>query len=236
MGLLCKWFGWWCAVAPTPVSQPAPVVEKPVVVSESKELVDRLAIESGCANFLFNDYNKQKSKLPVGYIKGLAQSFAQTKCKQEFRADKDLAYKYALILGLGQWECSGMCCGLDRSSRNPNYGRINSNNAEAGHWQSSYDLGLAKGIFPKFMNEWSGDCFASYFDSCNGQDAENFGTGAGLEFQKKAKACPAFGAEVVLKYWPWKNAHYWPFKKSIAQAPDVCVNMFKKIDAAIVCP
>lgn len=230
--LLCKWFGWFCVTAPVvnpPVVVP-PVVVNPPIVSSLESIVN----SNSCKDFYFNDYGNSKSKAPLGYIKGLAYTYAQKKCKKETTPESPS--QFAEILGLGLWECGGKCCGVDLSSRRPN--KITENSAEAGQWQSSWDIKYNVPAIVDFTKNWKGECFLNHFGSCTGKEATNYGKvdSDGYKFQIKAKACPAYGLDVVLLNWNFRKSHYWPFKSGIVQKVDTCVKLFEQVDKATVCP
>ncbi len=116
-----------------------------------------------------------------------------------------------LMFGLGLMESSGRhCCGWDRGKLN-GWGKPSrkieptSTNSEAGLFQTSYDIinsvnqatrDLLLEIFEKY--KLSQDGYLELFSKgarCKEFDSENFGEGAGKEFQKISKECPAFAME-----------------------------------------
>ncbi|WP_053003947.1 murein L,D-transpeptidase catalytic domain-containing protein [Sphingobacterium sp. Ag1] len=120
---------------------------------------------------------------------------------------------FLLMLGLGVMESNGkFCCGWDRGKE---YGWGNpakkiqptAENSEAGLFQTSFDV-ISAGSIPTAVKNMLMEIFQKYKSSrdgyleffskgakCNERDAENYGTGVGLEFQVLAKQCPAFTVE-----------------------------------------
>lgn len=228
-----------CASKPVetvnPVVNPPVVVPPPVVVSPQPVVsLESIVNSNSCKDFYFNDYGNSKSKAPLNYIKGLVYTYAQKKCKKETTSESPS--QFAEILGLGLWECSGRCCGVDTSSRRPN--AISENSAEGGQWQSSYDIKYAVPSIVDFTKNWKGECFLNHFGACTGKEATNHGKPGsdGWNFQDKLKKCPAFGADVVLLNWKHRMTHYWPFKKGIVQKVDACVKLFEQVDKSVTCP
>lgn len=236
--LLCKLFGWYCAVTPPPVVEapkPNPVPDVVVISdpSDMKKEIEDIVMKSKCKDFYFNDYGNSKAKAPLGYVKGMALSYPHAKCVSKF--NMDLPVVFAETLSLGLWECSGACCGADLSSKRPN--KITEDSAEGGQWQSSWDLKYKIPSIVSFTKNWQGDCNLESFGRCTGKEAKTWGDirSDGARFQEKLKSCPSFGLEVVLMNWAERYKHYGPFKTGKVQRVQACVDMFRAIDEVVAC-
>ena len=120
---------------------------------------------------------------------------------------------FVLMFGLGLMESNGKyCCGWDRGKLD-GWGdpakKIDptAENSEAGLFQTSYDILLPTNKAYKIMlsqvfNNYkqNPDGFLPYFSKgakCKEINIENFGDGAGKEFQRLSKECPGFVVELT---------------------------------------
>lgn len=149
-----------------------------------------------------------------------------------------LRHAYTLLLGLGMRESSGRyCCGRDRSADN-----VTSNTAEAGLFQTSYNSHVFSAELVKLFNMWKArklatpeKCLLDIFSQgvkCSAKDWENYGSGAGRDFQELEKKCPAFAAEyaaVMLRVSGGSKGHYGPLRRRTAEVRPECDAMFMKV-------
>lgn len=259
MFLLCKWFGWWCAITPTPIQKPVivtPVVEKAPVASQNiQEIVDN----SKCGKYYFKD----REPAPKFYLNGIARTYAQAKCDKRFvelataphskHKNRegyfgDVMYHYGiaptlpnvftLLLGLGMRESSGRhCCGKDTSTSQFQ----DAEHAEAGLWQTSYNAISMDPNLKEIFNKWEGQCHLEHYSKgvkCSSADWKYWGSpGPGLEFQKKAKTCPSFHAHFTIITMRRNKDHFGPFwhTRKVAEFVTACQEMFQEIDKVVQC-
>jgi hypothetical protein len=142
---------------------------------------------------------------------------------------------YLIGLGLGMRESSGKyCTGWDTSagSNRP------SSAAEAGVFQVSYDSIAASPELVKLYNEYkntdSSRCFLSVFKegvSCG--NASILGNGAGAEFQKYLKACPAFASEYAMVLLRILRNHFGPINRKEAEVISSCNDLLISVQELI---
>jgi hypothetical protein len=151
-----------------------------------------------------------------------------------------LRHLFVLLIGLGMRESSGRYCeGRDRSASN-----TNSNNAEAGLFQTSYNARTASPLLPRlFMQYANATDFVDIFKEgvkCKAADLENYGTGDGKEFQRLSKACPPFAAEFAAVALRNLRKHWGPINRREAQIRRECDMMLMQVqnavDASNLCP
>jgi hypothetical protein len=143
---------------------------------------------------------------------------------------------YTLGMGLGMRESSGQYCeGWDRSagSNRPSAA------AEAGIFQTSLDSMGVNSELSKLYAEYKaspGKCFLDTFKqgvSCTASQNSILGTGAGAEYQKFNKACPAFATEYAMVMLRVLRAHYGPINRKEAQVVPACNNLLKSVQDLI---
>lgn len=120
---------------------------------------------------------------------------------------------FALMLGLGMRESSGKTCeGRDRSTNN-----VTADTAEAGLFQVSYNSVSASPELPRLFAAYQGrsDLLEVFSQGvvCRASSAENFGTGAGRDFQALTKACPAFAVEYTAVLMRYLRSHWGPLNR-----------------------
>lgn len=125
---------------------------------------------------------------------------------------------YAFLLGLGMRESSGKaCCGRDQSASN-----TTADTAEAGLYQTSYNArSFSAPYFTDLQAEYSKTenkptCYnPSFYEgvSCSAADWENYGSGAGMEFQALCKECPPFAVETAALTVRSRSDHYGPINR-----------------------
>jgi hypothetical protein len=163
-----------------------------------------------------------RGSAPVGYINGVAVTFARAYLKLKAgdsaalvmtgpigASTKDafawyglpagdrpsmLRQLFALLYGLGMRESSGNCFeGRDHSATN-----VEADTAEAGLFQQSWNSHVASPELPKLFEAYSAnpDGFLPIFrEQVPGSPSPNFGAGPGAAFQALCKSCPAFAVE-----------------------------------------
>lgn len=142
---------------------------------------------------------------------------------------------YTLGIGLGMRESSGVYCeGWDRSAGSSRPASA----GEAGLFQTSYDSISANPELMKLYNEYKStsgaSCMLDVFKvgaSCS--SLSNLGTGAGADFQKFVKACPAFAAEYAMITLRVLRGHYGPINRKEAEVNPSCNNMLKSVQELI---
>jgi hypothetical protein len=125
-----------------------------------------------------------------------SREFSSTGMSNVASGADTLRHLFVLLVGLGMRESSGRYCeGRDMSSNN-----VTADTAEAGLFQSSFNTcaksPLLRAIFARYTAKPSG--FVDYFRqgvTCKPADWQNYGSGAGEQFQSLTKSCPAFGVE-----------------------------------------
>jgi hypothetical protein len=199
-----------------------------------------LARNSRLARYAWPD----RGMAPIGYINGLAVTFARVYLKLNAGdsaalamtapiggANSDaLAYYglaagdrpailrrlFALLYGLGMRESSGNCFeGRDRSASN-----ISADTAEAGLFQQSWNSHVASPELPKLFAAYSAnpDGFLSIFrEGLSGPASSNEGSGDGAAFQALCKSCPAFAAEAAAIGLRTIRRHWGPINRREAE-------------------
>ncbi len=141
---------------------------------------------------------------------------------------------YVLGLGLGMRESSGKYCeGWDRSagSNRP------SSAAEAGIFQTSYDSVGANPELRKLYQEFISHpnrCSLDVFkEGAKCSSSSTLGTGAGADFQKFNKACPAFATEYAMVLLRVLRKHFGPINRKEAQVIGSCNEMLKQVQQLV---
>lgn len=149
---------------------------------------------------------------------------------------------YSLGIGLGMRESSGKYCeGWDvaAGSNKP------SSEAEAGLFQTSSNSMTASVELKKLYDEYLAHperCLLDVYKqgvSCKAQSI--LGTGAGADYQKFTKSCPAFASEYAMTLLRLLRSHFGPINRKEAQLVPACQSMIKSVhvivdhDPATVC-
>ena len=154
---------------------------------------------------------------------------------QADRAGPDtLTTVYTLAAGLGMRESSGNYCeGWDTSAGS----NRSSSEAEAGLFQTSYNSIGASPELSKLYDayrahpEW---CLLDVFKegaSCSPQSI--LGSGAGADYQRFNKTCPAFAAEYVAVMLRVNRSHYGPINTRKAEVTSACHDVFSRVEAMV---
>lgn len=248
-----------CASSSNPLDPIAEVITKPVEPARPQpklsDITD-LAVGSSCSKVNWNDRGVSR----IGYFKGMTLVYAKAVCEAD-RADvmiagakpsgdsqKDvlthyglkpenaLRTTYQLLIGLGMRESSGRyCVGRDAAASN-----LDSETAEAGLWQTSYNSRLAHPILKEMYAKYKGspdgcylDTFKEGFSQCSAGNLKNHGTGEGVNYQKLNKECPGFAAEYTSVMIRKAYRHYGPLRTKAAQLVPVCGDMLKMVEAKV---
>ena len=140
---------------------------------------------------------------------------------------------YTLGIGLGMRETSGRyCTGRDTTASNPT-----AVTAEAGLFQTSYNSMSASSELKKLYSEYNSGNFKCHLDvfsknvSCAPQDT--VGTGAGADFQRKLKSCPALATEYAMITLRVLRKHYGPINRREAELNSSCNEMLSDVQSYI---
>lgn len=174
---------------------------------------------------------KDRNNLNYDALTVYAPRFKALGIKTDTSGVDTLRAVYLLGMGLGMRESSGKyCTGRDMSA-----GFSSSDTAETGLFQFSMNSisawGGLKNIYSKYQADPS-QCALEVFSknvSCSSGDAKNWGTGAGFEFQKFTKACPAFAAEYAMLLIRSLRKHFGPLNREEAELEPSCNDMLKKV-------
>ena len=141
-----------------------------------------------------------------------------------------LRHLFVLLIGLGMRESSGKyCAGRDKSATN-----TTADTAEAGLFQTSFNARSANPLLPTLFNQYlanpSGyiEIFREHI-TCKPADLENFGSGAGEEFQRLSKECPAFAAEFAAVGLRNLRKHWGPINRKEAELRPECDQMLLQV-------
>jgi hypothetical protein len=175
---------------------------------------------------------------PLDAISWFNSNYAAVSMTNDVAGVDTLRHAYTLLIGLGMRESSGEhCVGRDTSATN-----TTADSAEAGAWQTSYDSHGASTELPKLFSKYQADasgCLLSTFAAgvtCSAADWQNWGTGAGYDFQKLEKECPAFAAEyaaVMLRVDGGSKGHYGPLRTKAAEIRPECDTMLHSVQKVV---
>jgi len=160
--------------------------------------------------------------------------FAALKISVNEAGESNLRSIYTLGLGLGMRESSGKYCeGWDTSagSHRP------SSAGEAGTFQVSYDSIGATPALQQLYSEYQANtdrCMLDIFKegaSCRAQSI--LGTGAGADFQRFNKACPAFATEYAMTLLRVLRGHFGPINRREAEVKLQCNQMLASVQQLV---
>ena len=140
-----------------------------------------------------------------------------------------LRHLFVLLTGLGMRESSGKHCeGRDTSATN-----TTAETAEAGLFQVSYNSRRAHFLLEALFDQYKGSVdFADIFSDgvrCGAASWQNFGAGAGHDFQALTKACPAFAVEYGALALRKVRKHWGPINRKAAEIRPECDELFKAV-------
>ncbi len=193
----------------------------------------------------------QRGVLPVGYVKGMAVSYAKNICKpiknlnggkgalEHYDLSRSQRSLFSLLVGLGPRESSGRHC-TGRDTTNP---RPSSEGAEAGLFQTSWNarnVPAANGnkaateemiaLFKHYSTDKS-QCFLEFFKegvTCTQSNWANYGSGDGAAYQKLAKECPGFHVEFTALTVLNTHRHHGPI---VRKEVEIKAEAYEMLDA-----
>lgn len=205
---------------------------------------------------------KDRGKAPVGYIKGIAVTYAKsyyeliTKKKTAVNvmsqklggsqvdalahysisatSDADrLRAVYTLALGLGLRESSGNTTeGRDTTVKNPTEA-----NAEAGLFQISYDSFNYSHWIGTLFDQYSSNrdqcSYSIFMEGAKDLKRKVVGSGEGANFQAFTKECPSFATEYVMILLRLNRSHFGPINSKKAEYNLDAEKMFRDIEKLI---
>lgn len=148
-----------------------------------------------------------------------------------------LRHLFALMLGLGPWESSGRYPeGRDQSAEN-----TSADSAEAGMFQTSWDIRSCHSSIPPLLNEyWRNPCgFRAYFQDgveLRSSDLGNYGSGPGAQYQFLSKFAPAFHAFVTavgLRNRGGEEGHWGPIRRKDVEVRSEADDMLQAVQALV---
>lgn len=163
----------------------------------------------------------------IAYYRGI---FNARKIAVNVAGENSMRALYTLGLGLGMRESSGAYCeGWDTTAG----ANRPSSAGEAGLFQTSYDSITTNPDLQMLYNEYQANpnrCMLDVFvegASCKAQGI--LGTGAGADFQKFNKACPAFATEYAMTLLRVLRSHFGPIIRREAEVKTICNQMLANI-------
>jgi hypothetical protein len=163
--------------------------------------------------------------------------FGELDMSNEENGIETLRHLYALMMGHGMRESSGLHCeGRDMSASN-----VTSDTAEAGLFQTSWNAHNCSDEFDRLFYEFSnpaneGGCFLDVFEvdvTCSSSDWENYGSGDGEAFQALCKNCPAFAVESAAIGLRNLRQHWGPINRKEAELRKEADDMFLAVQRYI---
>jgi N-acetylmuramoyl-L-alanine amidase/Putative peptidoglycan binding domain len=167
--------------------------------------------------------------------------------ESEFRAlgmdnntsvDLTLRHLYVLLTGLGMRESSGQhCCGRDQSASN-----VQSDTAEAGAWQTSWNASnCCTDIINLFDQYSAGSDIHGYVGiwsegvECDSANWKSYGVEGetGYDYQEMAKHVPTFAAEMTALTLRNLRQHFGPINRREAEIRREADELFKEIDGLL---
>jgi len=224
-----------------------------------QEIADKAAASS-CARHNW----KNRGRAPLGYIKGMALSYAKSVCDRRTGVDSALRviggalgsksddalawYKangfpssdplrdvYTLAIGEGMMESAGNTTeGRDTTVTAPT-----PETAEAGLFQSSFDSFNKDPALRRLRDAYSTDPAACRLDvfmqGVRDKRRPVFGTGPAADFQTMTKECPAFAVNYALVLLRVLRKHFGPINRLQAEFRPECTAMLTDIETMVKC-
>lgn len=163
----------------------------------------------------------------ISFYRGI---FNSRKIAVDIDGENTMRALYTLGLGLGMRESSGAYCegwDITAGAHRP------SSAGEAGLFQTSYDSITTNPDLQMLYTEYQGNpnrCMLDVFQegvSCRAQSI--LGTGAGADFQKFNKACPAFATEYAMTLLRVLRSHFGPIIRREAEVKTICNQMLANV-------
>lgn len=213
-------------------------------------------VGSSCANFAW----KNRGRAPIGYVKGVALTYAKSFCELErgqqsaavevmsspladarkdalahyaltpSTANERLRSIYTLALGLGMRESSGNTT----EGVDATVDNPTAENAEAGIFQVSHDsIGKSPALKP-LWDQYSANTNTCHLDVFRERVSDRkrplIGEGVGADFQKFTKECPAFATEYVMVLLRVNRTHHGPINRKEAEYVQACNDLLAEIE------
>ena len=158
-----------------------------------------------------------------------------------------LRHSYALLIGLGMMESSGKYC----EGRDVSECFTTADSAEAGLFQTSYGARRFSPALNELFQNYSANqdhCLLDVFQgptcriatshnpACPSATSDVAGAGAGADWQKLTKSCPAFATEygaVVLRKHGGMKGEFNPIRKRQAELRPECDSMLQEAQAYV---
>lgn len=226
----------------TPTSLPVSVTG-PRTIEQIRDLMRK----SSCATYSFKD----RGKPYLGYLQGMALSFARSDCelrdgedrvapmigKASGPASEDalthygvsvddqatrLRLAYWVLIGLGMRESNGRhWVGYDSTSSN-----TSANTAEAGPFQASYDSIYGHEELKRLIEFYVASpefCDRGAWSQGVPKGAsKSWGSGPGYQFQTLSKECPAFAAQYAAALIRVRRKHFGPINRKEVELVPGC--------------
>lgn len=223
--------------------------------ASSKEVIQKIQkiadSHTSCGNSKVSNRSRLKTK--PGFYHGVLVSFARSLCrpndvvkaamvKQNVSRiaslkgpspyDNNLKTTFNRLLSLGLWESNGNFReGVDRSK-----GRSRSQSAEAGAFQTSYDVRgalnrTARAGIQNLESEYKSNSSACLNDVTRSSAARVsvIGGGAAGDFQRLLRTCPALAVEHAAITLNNNPAHYGPAKRGRVNPFPACNKVFDEV-------
>ncbi len=173
--------------------------------------------------------------------------FARLGMRIDRTGPETLRHSYALLLGLGMMESSGIYC----EGRDVSECFASADSAEAGLFQTSYGARVHSPALTWLFQQFSADqtnCLLPVFAGpvchiakshnakCPNATSGIAGTGPGADWQKLTKSCPAFAVEygaVVLRTHGGSKGEFNPIRKHQAELSVDCDAMLQDAQAYV---
>lgn len=231
----------------------------PAATFQADKRITDIAAGSACARRVW----RNRGRAPVGYIKGVALTYAKSFCESKSSAEtaatvmkqplggaqdalvhygiggsndiERLRALYTLGIGLGMRESSGNTTeGRDITVNNPT-----ASNAEAGLFQQSFDSFNKSPALATLFNQYKanpGVCrLETFMEGIRDKRRSVVGTGDGAEFQRFTKACPAMATEYAMVMLRVNRRHFGPINRKEAEFVQQCNDMLKEVETAVIC-
>jgi hypothetical protein len=142
---------------------------------------------------------------------------------------------FAVAIGLGMRESTGNpTVGRDRSKPSPS-----PETAEAGLFQLNYQSLAGNPWLPKLLDEYTADpslCRSAVFMK-GSRDLRRkiVGTGAGADYQKRIKACPALATEQAVVILRTGKSYFTPVDDHQVELRPECDEMLRAVEKVLPC-
>jgi hypothetical protein len=163
-----------------------------------------------------------------------APQFAEVGMSNAAAGVDTLRHLFVLMVGLGMQESAGRYCdGRDTSEHN-----ITADTAEAGLFQTSYDVHTVSPLLPSLFKSYSANPsgFLEIFKegvTVKPGDLDNYGSGPGCDFQKLEKDCPAFAAEFAAVALRHRRDHWGTINGNAVELKADCETMLLAVQNAV---